>query len=208
MSEPAVAVRIDEHLVATIEIRRPPNNFFSMEVLGGLADALEGMDDAAEARAVVLCAAGKHFCAGADFSSDTGYTTEELYAAAVRIFRSGTPIVAAVQGAAIGGGLGLALAADFPRRCPRSALQRQLRPTRLPSRVRVERHPPPSGRAAGGRRPVVHRSAGEGRRGAQLGLVDRLVPLDELRATAHEVALEIATSAPLAVAVDPGDAAG
>jgi len=116
-SEPALAVLVGDDHVATIELRRPPNNFFSMPVIGGVADAVEQLDEDPRCRSIVLCAQGKHFCAGADFSSDTApgrsYTTEELYAAAVRIFRGSKPIVAAVQGAAIGGGLGLALAADF-----------------------------------------------------------------------------------------------
>ena len=80
----------------------------------GIADGLESLDDDPRCRAAVLCAQGKHFCAGADFSPEGArYTTEDLYAAAVRIFRTHTPVVAAVHGAAVGGGLGLALAADF-----------------------------------------------------------------------------------------------
>ena len=85
-----------------------------MDLIGGVAEALEHLDTDDRCRSVVLCAEGKHFCAGADFSTgDTHFTTEDLYAAAVRIFRTAKPIVAAIQGAAIGGGLGLALSADF-----------------------------------------------------------------------------------------------
>ena len=73
----AVEVALDAHHVATIELRRPPNNFFSMELLLGIAEALESLD-AGDCRAVVLCAEGKHFCAGADFGreGDEGWTTE------------------------------------------------------------------------------------------------------------------------------------
>ena len=110
----SVAIEVGDDYVATIELRRPPNNFFSLEMVAGIADALESLDDDPRCRAAVLCAQGKHFCAGADFSGEgVGYTTADLYAAAVRIFRTHTPVVAAVQGAAVGGGLGLALAADF-----------------------------------------------------------------------------------------------
>ena len=74
-----------------------------------------GLDDDPECRAIVLCSEGKHFCAGADLGpeSDLVDQTANLYTQAVRLFSARKPIVAAVQGAAIGGGLGLALAADF-----------------------------------------------------------------------------------------------
>ncbi len=65
-------------------------------------------------RAIVLAAEGKHFSAGADFASaGPADSTGDLYRAAVRLFRTRKPIVAAIQGAAIGGGLGVAMAADF-----------------------------------------------------------------------------------------------
>ena len=110
----ALRLSVGDDFVATIELAKPPNNFFSMDLIGGVAEALEHLDTDERCRSVVLCAEGKHFCAGADFSTgDTHFTTEDLYAAAVRIFRTAKPIVAAIQGAAIGGGLGLALSADF-----------------------------------------------------------------------------------------------
>ena len=101
---PAIEVTVGDDHVATIEIRRPPNNFFSMDVIGGIADALAECDNNDAVRVAVLCAEGKHFCGGADFSpGGRPYTTEDLYAAAARIFDAETPSVAAVQGAAIGG---------------------------------------------------------------------------------------------------------
>src|SRR5262245_30202140 len=105
-----VTVDLDGH-VATVEIHRPPHNYFAPELIGAVADAVTGLDDEPAARAVVLCSEGRNFCAGADFGpgSDLADRTAELYAQAVRIFAARTPIVAAVQGAAVGGGLGLAL---------------------------------------------------------------------------------------------------
>ena len=82
MADSAISVSIDDEYVGTVEICRPPNNFFSMEVIGGVADALHELDQDDGCRAVVLQAQGKHFCAGADFSTPNTYTTEELYAAA------------------------------------------------------------------------------------------------------------------------------
>ncbi len=109
--------------VTTIEIRRPPLNFFDVVLIKDIADALDAIDADANCRAVVLAAQGKAFCAGADFSNAPATANRtrggnELYVEAVRIYRNRKPIVAAVQGAAIGGGLGLAISADFRVTCP------------------------------------------------------------------------------------------
>lgn len=199
--QPALTVEVGADHVATIELCRPPNNFFSMDVIGGIADALTELDDDPACRSVVLCAQGKHFCAGADFSSSGGrsYTTEELYAAAVRIFRAGKPVVAAVQGAAIGGGLGLALSADFRIAAPEARFSANF--------ARLGFHQG-FGLSVTLPRLVGPQAAAEllytGRRikgdeAVSIGIADRLVPLDELRETAHDLAREIAISAPLAV---------
>ena len=113
--------RLDGH-VAQCEIQRGPNNFFDQQLIKDLADCLEALDGDGAVRALVLCAEGKHFCAGANFgSADRAAELEErtqdgrnpLYDEAVRLFRCKKPVVAAVQGAAVGGGFGLALMADF-----------------------------------------------------------------------------------------------
>src|SRR5216683_1201668 len=120
--------------VGTIEIRRPPLNFFDISLINQIADALEGFDKDIEIRASVLAAQGKAFCAGANLNDPARQEQEaraakgdpadslgqinHLYIQAVRIFRNKKPIVAAVHGAAIGGGLGLAVSADFRVTCP------------------------------------------------------------------------------------------
>ena len=120
-----VSVELNDH-VALVEIHRPPHNFFDFELICGIADALEALDEEMDCRAIVLASEGKSFCAGANFKNrsedarDPRGTTDEnpLYAEAVRVFACRKPIVAAVQGAAIGGGFGLAMAADFRVACP------------------------------------------------------------------------------------------
>lgn len=195
----AIAVTVGDDHVAWIELRRPPNNFFSLELISGIADVLEALDADPSCRSAVLCAAGKHFCAGADFSSSGSYTTDEVYAAAVRIFRTDTPVIAAIQGAAIGGGLGLALAADFRIAAPEARFSANF--------ARLGFH---HGFGLGVTLPrlVGQQHAAEllftGRRvkggeAVELGLADRLADLDQLREMAHDLALDIAGSAPLAV---------
>jgi enoyl-CoA hydratase/carnithine racemase len=128
-----IGVETKDH-IGIIEIRKPPFNFFDILLIRQIADALDVFDKNPEIRASVLCAQGKAFCAGADFGdpnrketatqADGGDPADSLgqighlYLEAVRIYRAKKPIVAAVQGAAIGGGLGLAVSADFRVTCP------------------------------------------------------------------------------------------
>ena len=104
---------VGEDHVATVEFDRPPHNHFDVDLIGALADAYEQLDSDPACRVIVLCSNGRHFCAGANFAGAGEAGGEALYEQAVRMFAAATPVVAAVQGAAIGGGLGLALSADF-----------------------------------------------------------------------------------------------
>ena len=111
---------LDGH-TAFVKINRPPNNFFDSELIKQLADILEEMDNNIECRSIILHSEGKHFCAGANFAKrsfkDDSSTYAELYKQAIRLFRTTKPIIAIVQGAAVGGGLGVALVADFRVTC-------------------------------------------------------------------------------------------
>ena len=120
---PELSVDIDSY-IATVEIQRPPHNYFSLGLIQSLSHAFETLDNEPSCRVIVLASQGKSFCAGAQLGGPTPAEGEapppggmagrtHLYYEAVRLFRTETPFVAAVQGAAIGGGLGLALSADF-----------------------------------------------------------------------------------------------
>lgn len=107
--------------VAEILFENPTSNFASITLVRDLADALEDLDRNSACRAIVLGSRGKVFCAGADFAAASGGgvgglgadPVRDFYDQALRLFEGRKPIVAAVQGAAIGAGLGLAVAADF-----------------------------------------------------------------------------------------------
>jgi len=62
-----VSVHVADDFVATVELHRPPNNYFDLVLIRSLAEALESVDADPACRAVVLCSQGKHFCAGANF---------------------------------------------------------------------------------------------------------------------------------------------
>jgi len=198
-----VAVALGESFVATALIRRPPNNFFDQALIASLADAFEALDDEPGCRAIVLASEGRHFCAGADFSSKAnpvaGDGGRHLYDEAVRLFSTRKPVVAAVQGAAIGGGLGLALMPDFRVAAPEARFSANF--ARLGFHhgfgltVTLPRLIGPQAAAElfyTGRRV-------KGEEAHALGLCDRLVPQDRLREEAHTLAAEIAASAPLAI---------
>jgi enoyl-CoA hydratase/carnithine racemase len=126
-----VHVTLTDGFVAICEIQRGPNNFFDQQLIKDIADCFEDLDAEPACRSIVLCSQGKHFCAGANFSSGARASgtqgheegeTNPLYGEAVRLFRCKTPVIAAVQGAAVGGGFGLAVMADFRVACPNTRM--------------------------------------------------------------------------------------
>jgi enoyl-CoA hydratase/carnithine racemase len=196
--------------VTVVEIRRPPYNYFDAQLVCNLADALEYQDGDDGCRAIVLAASGRAFCAGADFQANEGAAlfgensgpdagAGKLYGHAVRLFRTRKPIVAAVQGPAIGGGLGLSLVADFRVACEHTRFSANF--------VKLGVH------AGFGISHVLPRVVGiqsaslmlyTGRRvGPQdalaMGLVDVLTSADRIRGEAVALAAALAEGAPLAV---------
>ena len=79
-------MRVDDDHVARVEFDRPPHNHFDLELIAALADAYAALDEEAACRAIVLCSAGRHFCAGADFAGAGDAGGEAFYAQAVRLF--------------------------------------------------------------------------------------------------------------------------
>jgi enoyl-CoA hydratase/carnithine racemase len=193
--------------VATIEIRRPPLNFFDLDLIRRIADELDRIDADDNCRAVVLCADGKAFCAGANFNASAQEVTKdskrknsgELYVEAVRIFRNKKPIVAAIHGAAIGGGFGLAMSADFRVACPEARFAANF--TRLgfhPGFGLTVTLPDVVGQTNAALMFYTSRRV-TGEDAFKMGLASVLVPQDQVRAAALKLASEIAENAPLAL---------
>ena len=200
-------------LVAIVEIRRPPNNFFDISLINQIADAFDALDNDPTCRAIVLAAQGKAFCAGANFGDgqqltkdglrpgekDTIATAGHLYIQAIRLFESKTPIIGAIHGAAVGGGLGLALVPDFRVTCPEARFSANF--TRLgfhPGFGLTTTLPELIGKNNAALMFLTSRRV-SGDDAFEMGLADVLVPHDEVRAAAIKLAAEIAENSPLGV---------
>ncbi|HVA82134.1 MAG TPA: enoyl-CoA hydratase/isomerase family protein [Candidatus Binataceae bacterium] len=201
----SIAVNENDH-VALAEIHRPPHNFFDHQLIKDMSDAFEALDGDLRCRAIVLAAEGKSFCAGADFSKRQApapgaapATENPLYSEAVRLFRCKKPVVAAIQGAAIGGGFGLAVAADFRIVTADARFAANF--------VKIGFHPGfgltlTLPRIIGAQKASLMLYTGRriaGEEALAWGLADSLVTPENLRGSAHALAAEIAENAPLAV---------
>lgn len=199
--------KLDRHVVQC-EITRPPNNFFDQQLISDMADCFADVDADPDCRVIVLCSAGKHFCAGANFgpgARDTERQTRTadnpnpLYTEAVRLFRSKTPIVAAVQGAAVGGGFGLALLADFRVVCPATRMTANFVKLGFTPGFGLTYTLP---RIIGIQKSNLLFFTGRrvnGETAYEWGLGDIFTDTDNVRQAAIELAEEIAENAPLAV---------
>jgi 2-(1,2-epoxy-1,2-dihydrophenyl)acetyl-CoA isomerase len=237
-----VGVHVGDDHVAIVEIWRPPDNFFDAGLICSIADAYDWAEEQAGARAIVLCSQGKNFCAGANFNArgvsggvgpggvgpgsagpgGVGGGVRELYDQALRLFEAKLPVVAAVQGVAVGGGLGLACSADFRVASPWSRFAANFARLGLHQGFGLSVTLPA---IVGQQMAMDLLYTGrrlDGEEALRIGLVDRLAddrvaasqvagetvgqagqPSDadhaDLRAVAHELARQIAGSAPLAV---------
>ena len=196
--------------VAVVTIARPPNNFFDIDLIHCLADVFDELDADSDARAIVLASQGKNFCAGNNFGAKQAPATHPrakdlegefspLYAGAVRLFSNTKPIVGAIQGAAVGGGFGLALLPDFRVVCPETRFTANF--------VKLGFHPGfglthTLPRLIGQQKSALMFQTGRRINGEQalaMGIADVLTDADALLSESVALASEIAENAPLAV---------
>jgi enoyl-CoA hydratase/carnithine racemase len=126
--EPAVLFEVSDG-IATVTLNRPDNrNSMTPDVLAGLADAVARLRADTTLRCAIVTGRGSSFCAGADFKSRVGPGTPQdadappqaphersyaTYAPFLSLLDVEIPVIAAMQGHAIGGGFGLALVCDL-----------------------------------------------------------------------------------------------
>jgi enoyl-CoA hydratase/carnithine racemase len=128
VSEPAVLFEVSE-CVATLTLNRPDNrNSMTPDVLAGLAEGVARLRSDASLRCAIVTGRGSSFCAGADFRSRSApgapadpdapplpphERSYAAYAPFLSLLDVEIPVIAAMQGHAIGGGFGLALVCDL-----------------------------------------------------------------------------------------------
>jgi enoyl-CoA hydratase len=194
--------------VATITLNRPENrNSMTPDVLEGLGGAVSRARADADVRCVVVTGRGSSFCAGADFRARREEIPEvapfersyAMYAPFLSLLDVEVPTIAAMQGHAIGGGLGLAVVCD---------LRVANREARYGANfVRLGLHPGMATTYLLPRLMGVPRATewlltgriGSGQEAAEAGLVQHAVAAESVRDKALELAREIASAAPLAV---------
>jgi enoyl-CoA hydratase/carnithine racemase len=185
--------------VGIVSFARGRDNFFDIALLEALAD---GMDRLVRdgARCLVLRSDARHFCAGIDFgTSRPSEGARHIYDVAPRLFGQPVPVVAAINGAAIGGGLGLALTADFRVTTPESRFAANFARIGISQGFALTLTLPA---VIGPQRATELLYTGRRLSGAEaveIGLCDRLVAVEKVDDAALDLAREIAASAPLAV---------
>jgi enoyl-CoA hydratase len=216
MSDPAVLVERDGHVV-TITLNRPAKrNAFDPEMLCRLADAWDLIDGDDGIRVAIMTGAGGHFSAGADLDRLVGALLagrpaenefEErirtdvslIYKGFLKEYRPATPIIAAVEGFCYAGGIEILQGFDVRvaaegARIAVSEVQRGLFPMGG-STVRLPRQIP----WTVAMEMLITGDPITGRRAYEIGLVGHVVPDGQALARAREIADRIARNGPLAV---------
>jgi enoyl-CoA hydratase/carnithine racemase len=201
-----VRVEQDERGVATVSMNKPPVNALGGELVDDLTAAASALSEDQAVRCVVLRSAGKHFCAGADLKERRSMTVEQVrafvprLAGAVNRFAAlPVPVIAAVRGAAAGGGCELALGCDL--RIFSEDAKVGLRETALaiiPGAGGTQRLPRMVG-VATAKRWIFTAGMFTAAEAWADGVADQVVPADKLDTAADDLAGAIAANGPVAV---------
>lgn len=195
--------------VARLTITRPEaRNALDHEVLGEIAAAMPGLDDGIGTRCVILTGEGRAFSAGYDiagipedsFEADAEALVAHPFTAALEAVASHPwPVVAAINGHALGGGLELALCADL-RICARGA-KLGMPPAKLGliyGHTGLQRFMDTIGVPRTKQLFLTGRNV-SAERAEQIGLVHEVADDESLERASIELATEIAANAPLAM---------
>lgn len=207
MTKESVLLEVKDH-IAVVTLNRADNrNSMTPDLLAGVANAIQEVGSRNDARCLVVTGSGNTFCGGADFRSKEElapgrFGHEKLYDTYknfLTVLDLDIPVIAAMNGHAIGGGLGLALVCDI-----RVANETARYGANF---VRLGMHPGMATTYFFPRFVGVPKAAEllltgrviTGADAADMGLVNHAVPEDKVMDKAMEIAREIATAAPLAV---------
>ena len=181
--------------------RTEKHNAFNRDLSLAVCEAIDAAEADDDARVIVLTGAGRAFCAGADMtealaSMDAGGRSDVMAQAVVRVARVAKPVIGAINGYAFGGGAALACACDIriaseraSFRFPGASYGLVVSGSQLPRIVGI-----PKAKELIFTARIVEAAEAE-----RIGLVNQLVPHDELDAAAWELARQIAEQSPPAV---------
>ncbi|HUB09163.1 MAG TPA: enoyl-CoA hydratase-related protein [Myxococcales bacterium] len=210
----AVELEIEPGGVAELRLNRPDRgNAMGRELLDAFAAAVARLQRDLSVRVVVVSGRGKHFCTGADLrdgvqalAADLGggpaalrKAIRSLYDPFLSILGLEVPTIAAVHGAAIGGGFGLALACDIRIAGEGARFQANFARLGIGPGMAITGFLP---RLIGSQHAAELLYTGRpisGREATGMGLALRAVPAERVTSEARALAEEIAASAPEAV---------
>lgn len=208
MSYECLIVAVDDNYLGTITLNRPDNlNTFNSRMAQELYQALLEMDNDPRVRVVVLCGAGKAFCAGIDVNelqdkSAIEYKAwiERMEKPLVAIAGMNKPVIAKVQGVAAANGMGLAVSADLTI----AADNVKMGLTAINVGLNCVGPVIPVSRIVGRKKALELLLYGELIKAPELlamGLVNRIVPKEDLDTAALEWAKTLAKKSPIAVQI-------
>ena len=197
-----ILVEISDH-IGTVTLNRPEKaNAFDPDMCADLVEALRMLAGADQVRVIVITGAGKAFCAGADLGA-LGTQGEQLVKAgkdiALTIRNAPKPVLAAVNGAAAGGGANLALACDYRLASDQASIGQVFHKLGLGPDWGGSYFLPRLTSVSKALELVWSARMVPAAEAAQLGLFDRVVAGDALMAEATKLAKQWSSMAPLAV---------
>ena len=191
--------------VATVTLNRPPVNALGRGIRQEIVEVFDALHDRADVRAVVLTANGRIFCAGADIKERSMLTGEAgeygklnrlVREAFYTVMECSKPVIAAVNGAALGAGFALTLSCDILLAADAAVFAMPEVDVGLAGGVKfLQRHLSPSKSRMlllTGRRVAAQELY-------RLGVLEACLPARELMPAAMQIAGEIAGKSPLAI---------
>lgn len=196
-----------ENNIATITINRPPVNPLNTQVFNELSDVFHNLDETDDVRAIVLTGSGeKAFVAGADISEMAGLDLVGINkmnkvsrAVFTQIENSTKPVIAALNGMALGGGLELALVCDLRISSEKAKFAfPEVGLGIIPGGGGTQRLPKIVGQGIA-KELLYFGEMFDSARAMELGIVNKVVPAEEVVSVAKEWANKLAQKPPVAL---------
>lgn len=196
--------------IATITINRPQAlNALNKETMQEILQLLDDVAEDENIRVVVITGAGgKAFSAGADIKEMRGFNSLKARALAERghklcraIETLGKPVIAAINGYALGGGLEMAMACDFRIASDKAKMgQPEVNIGLIPGWGGTQRLPRLIGKTAA-KEMIYTGKMVNAEKAEKLGLVNKVVPADQLMSAVKEFASELVDKPPKAIEI-------